>query len=248
MILFRYCTDVTGQTTSTSSPRSVLNPLRAEPGVGVGNQWRCVTSAPSAFGNLRCTEQCGGDVVKQLLALALVLATQAGDSSCAPVPKACQIDTRGIRVEQGLVTDVITAICDPQPRTHRLDGWMEYRTEPGGTWRRVGVKETDHRRPDAEGLTYAEYRRPWWPWRWASRWVARRRSRDRSDGRDYVSWTVLVSGEQDGLPPEGTWGRVVAADRQCGKLAHRIEFPDRAVTAPLPWPGLELIQPSSGEG
>lgn len=96
--------------------------------------------------------------------------------------------------------------------------------------------------------TYAEYRRPCWPRRWASWWVARRRSRDRSDGRDYVSWTVLVSGEHDGLPPEGTRGRVVATDRQCGELAHRIEFPDRAVTAPLPWPGIELIRPSSGDG
>ncbi|MGH3929511.1 MAG: hypothetical protein ACRDTF_05985, partial [Pseudonocardiaceae bacterium] len=73
-------------------------------------------------------------------------------SSCAPASKACQIDTRGLRVEQGLVTDVIIATCDPQPRTHRLDGWIEYRTEPGGKWRRAGVKETDHRRPDVEGL------------------------------------------------------------------------------------------------
>lgn len=43
-----------------------------------------------------------------MLALGVVLAMQAADSSCAPVPKACQIGTRGIRAEQGQITDVIT--------------------------------------------------------------------------------------------------------------------------------------------
>lgn len=87
-----------------------------------------------------------------LLAVAVVLASQAGDSSCQTTPKACQIDTRGIRVEQGIVTDVLTAICDPMPRTHRLDGWIEYRAVPGDQWRVVGSKRTDHTRPDAEGF------------------------------------------------------------------------------------------------
>lgn len=77
---------------------------------------------------------------------------QAGDSSCSPTPKACWIDTRGIRVEQGLVTDVITATCDPKPRTHRLDGWIEYRPKLGETWRIAGPKRVDHERPDAEGF------------------------------------------------------------------------------------------------
>lgn len=63
-------------------------------------------------------------MIKHLLALAVILAIQAGDTSCqtSATPKACQIDTRGIRVEGGLVTDVITATCDPKPRTHRLAG------------------------------------------------------------------------------------------------------------------------------
>lgn len=76
-------------------------------------------------------------------------------------------------------------------------------------------------------------RRRWW------RWV---RVVDRSDGRDYVSWTALVRGEHYGLPPDGTRGVVVRADRQCGELAHHLEFPGSTVIIPLPWPGIELTE------
>lgn len=85
------------------------------------------------------------------LAVVLVLAMQAGDSSCAPAVKDCQIDTRGIRVEVGLVTDVLTATCDVRPRSHRLDGWLEYRSPDGDTWVRRGEVFTSHTRPGPEG-------------------------------------------------------------------------------------------------
>lgn len=95
--------------------------------------------------------------------------------------------------------------------------------------------------------SYAEYRRPVWPWQWVRWWVARQQDRrhppDRSDGRDYTGWEVLVRVDHDGLLPAGTRGRVVSSDRQCGELAHRIEFPGWTVTTPLPWPGIELVAP-----
>lgn len=90
--------------------------------------------------------------LRSLAALAVVLAMQAGDSSCEPSTKACQIDTRGIRVEDGVVTDVITATCNPPPRTHRLDGWIEYRADVGEPWRILGRKRTERVVPDAEGF------------------------------------------------------------------------------------------------
>lgn len=55
-------------------------------------------------------------------------------------------------MERGLVTDVITATCDPKPRTHRLDGWLEYRAGPGEEWRRAGGRETSFTRPDVAGF------------------------------------------------------------------------------------------------
>lgn len=42
--------------------------------------------------------------------------------------------------------------CDPTPRTHRLDGWIEYRTGAGKQWQILGLKRPDHRRPDAGGI------------------------------------------------------------------------------------------------
>ncbi|MGH4013187.1 MAG: hypothetical protein ACRDSL_04495 [Pseudonocardiaceae bacterium] len=67
---------------------------------------------------------------------------------------------------------------------------------------------------------------------------------DRSDGRDYTGWEVrIVEGRHQFLPPVDTPGRVVGTDRQCGELAQRIEFSGSTVTAPLPWPGIELVKP-----
>ena len=91
--------------------------------------------------------------------------------------------------------------------------------------------------------SYAPRRRT--PMAWLRRWWQWACAVDRSDRRDYVSWTALVRGEHAGLPPDGTRGLVIRADRQCGELAHYIEFPDSTVIAPLPWPGIELIEPRS---
>jgi len=145
---------------------AVLKPSRSSVcrpgGAGVGLPGTRLSSSPvrafaryiSTVGSLSFIEGAGGGVVKQVLALAVVLAVNTGDSSCqtATTAKACQIDTRGIRVENGLVTDVITVTCDPIPRTHRLDGWVEYRETSDEKWQMVGVKRTDHTRPDAEGF------------------------------------------------------------------------------------------------
>ncbi len=46
--------------------------------------------------------------------------------------------------------------------------------------------------------------------------------------------------------PAGTEGRVVAAWMRSGELVHAVEFPARTVHTPLPWPGIELIEPARG--
>src|ERR1051326_8109520 len=108
-----------------------------------------------------------------VLASLLILASQVGDASCGDTTtKACWIDTRGVRVERGLVTDVITATCDPRPRTHRLDGWLEYRTGPGEQGRRAGDKETGFTRPDAEGFSMRVESRQCVPGQYRAAWQA----------------------------------------------------------------------------
>lgn len=92
-------------------------------------------------------------VAHAVAAAAVVLASQAGDASCNVTPWACREDTRGIRVEQGVVTDVITVTCDePRPRTHTLDAWIEYSSDSDEKWRRAGEVETTSAIPDADGL------------------------------------------------------------------------------------------------
>lgn len=66
-------------------------------------------------------------MVKQLLALVLVLATQAGGSSCAPTPKACDLSFAGITVQDGQVMDTVTVVCDLRPVKHVLQAWIEYK-------------------------------------------------------------------------------------------------------------------------
>lgn len=63
----------------------------------------------------------------RLLAITLVLATQAGDGSCAPTPKACDLSFAGITVEDGKVLDTVTVVCDLRPVEHFLQVWMEYK-------------------------------------------------------------------------------------------------------------------------
>ncbi|MGH3913612.1 MAG: hypothetical protein ACRDTC_09395, partial [Pseudonocardiaceae bacterium] len=91
-------------------------------------------------------------VGKSLVGVILVLAAQAGDGGYEPSAKACQIDTRGIRVVDGMVTDVVIVTCNPPPSTHRLDRWIEYRPDVGEQWRRVSAKK-----PTTVALTRPTY-------------------------------------------------------------------------------------------
>lgn len=66
---------------------------------------------------------------------------------------------------------------------------------------------------------------------------------DVSDGACYEGWTArIVSGADPSLPPEGTRGLVARATKQGGQLTHQIDFPTTTITAPLPWPGIDLIR------
>lgn len=84
--------------------------------------------------------------------LLLVLAAQTGDASCNVTPKSCSVDTRGVQVEHGHVTDILTATCDQKPLTHRLEGWLIYRADPDQKYRRVGDPEVIRDRPDQWGV------------------------------------------------------------------------------------------------
>lgn len=86
--------------------------------------------------------------IHAVIATVLILASNAGDGGCANVtPWACDEDTRGIRVVNGEVTDVIVVTCDPPPRTHTLRAWIDYRP-PGGAWGRAGNEEVSHKKPE----------------------------------------------------------------------------------------------------
>ena len=79
-------------------------------------------------------------MVKQLLAVALVLATQAGDSSCAPTPKACDLSFVGITVQDGRVQDTVTVTCKPRPVRHLLHAEIQYK--PFDEWDVYGRSPT----------------------------------------------------------------------------------------------------------
>lgn len=96
------------------------------------------------------------------IASALILASTAGGAqSCDTASSgngsgssgigACQIDTRGIEKEGTAVTDVLTARCDPSPKSHTLEGWLEYRKD-GGDWV-PNESALEFTVPDAEGVT-----------------------------------------------------------------------------------------------
>ena len=98
---------------------------------------------------------------------------------------------------------------------------------------------------------YAEYQRPLWPWQWVRWWLhrarVRREPRDRSDGQLYVGWTARLT-EPDGEYPAGSEGVVVGTDTQCGELAHTIQFDGWRLTVPLPWRGIDLVEPGGRHG
>lgn len=75
-------------------------------------------------------------MVKQLLTLTIVLATQAGDTSCAPTPKACGLDFAGLKVQDDRVVDTVTVVCALRPVEHYIRVWIEYK--PFDTWDTYG--------------------------------------------------------------------------------------------------------------
>lgn len=79
-------------------------------------------------------------MVKPVLMAAVVLAAQAGDSSCAPTPKACGLDFAGLEVQDGRVVDTVTVVCDRRPARHYLEVWIEYK--PFDQWDRYGRTAT----------------------------------------------------------------------------------------------------------
>lgn len=87
--------------------------------------------------------------------LVLALAAQAGNGGCEVhvLPQACDVKFRGIQVDQGYVTDVVTPVCDEPPQRHLLHAWIEYRRV--GEYARLGRQRdgvTDDL-PDREGKT-----------------------------------------------------------------------------------------------
>jgi hypothetical protein len=121
--------------------------------------------------------------IHRCVAFALTVATTAGGAqSCDTANNgngsgdsgsggggigACQIDTRGIEKERNAVTDVLTARCDPSPKSHTLEGWLEYRKD-GGDWvpHESKLQPTV---PDAEGVTLRLVE-PCATGRWRARW------------------------------------------------------------------------------
>lgn len=101
--------------------------------------------------------------------------------------------------------------------------------------------------PAPQRWGYLAFDRPAWLRVWSRlTWRLRKPEprEDRSDGRDYRGFTARVVLDEDGHLPAGAQGRVVTSRYSAGgELLHTIELPDRTLTAPLPWPGIELIKP-----
>lgn len=104
-------------------------------------------------------------------------------------------------------------------------------------FRRLPRPEVELVAPPASRSYYAAFRAvrsTWGLWR--------HREPVRSDGRDYTGCTAKAVTGRD-VPP-GTESPVVAAQRQGDDLVHVIDFrPLMGLHVPLPWPGIELIEP-----
>jgi hypothetical protein len=84
-------------------------------------------------------------MIKWLAASLVFVATASSTQSCdgasgngIGLPGACWVDTRGVRQEGSLVTEVVTAKCDgvPAPKSHTLEAWFQFkRSGVGGDWR-----------------------------------------------------------------------------------------------------------------
>lgn len=67
----------------------------------------------------------------KILALTVaIIATASTTSKCGPpLSKACSVALRGLQVENGLVTDVVTPTCDNDrlPLSHVIEVYLDYR-------------------------------------------------------------------------------------------------------------------------
>jgi hypothetical protein len=84
-------------------------------------------------------------------------AGSAGSSSGSRLLGACWIDTRGIKQEGPLVTDVIIAKCDGDPthapKSHTLEAWLEYKPNGVGHGWKIYESRLKPGIPDASGIS-----------------------------------------------------------------------------------------------
>lgn len=74
---------------------------------------------------------------RTMLAALVVLASNAGDQSCeAAGGYDCHVETRGLEVEAGRVTDVVTNSCAAgrEPRSQTFLAWIETRRNSSDKW------------------------------------------------------------------------------------------------------------------
>jgi hypothetical protein len=76
-------------------------------------------------------------------ALVLVLAAQATSGGCqdtGTLGYSCHVETRGLEIENGYVTDVVRNWCEPglEPKRQMFSVWIETRRGPGDGWLLTG--------------------------------------------------------------------------------------------------------------
>lgn len=112
-----------------------------------------------------------------LAAVTMILATNAGDTACQGTGMSygspCQLDTRGIRVEQGQVVDVVTVRCNPTPGAFRASVRLEYSDNAGEPWDPLHPPRTIRTVPDAEGFSMGVTGGACRPGYWRTAWRLR---------------------------------------------------------------------------
>lgn len=89
-------------------------------------------------------------------ALMTVAAAPDGCQTDAPRHKVCEVNTRGIEVEDygESVADVVTVTCEVSPVSHRLETWLEYSTSRYGGWTMPRFPRSSGAIPDSvEGVS-----------------------------------------------------------------------------------------------
>lgn len=89
-----------------------------------------------------------------LASVTMIVAANAGDTACQGTGMSygspCQLDTRGIRVEQGQVIDVVTVRCHPPPGAFRAPVRLEYSDSGAEPWDPLHPPRVLRTVPDAE--------------------------------------------------------------------------------------------------